>query len=174
MSLWRKRDQLSSLLFEYSAGAEDESLVSGKYLSACFSICPNENRASIDDFDSEAENLKGQHRMRFRNKFRDIEVTRTLIEFGRSFIVGSVTGGALRNSQSVNVRNAIATAMRTFSSCKHRNVTTEAVTPEPVCDSYAQYSLSQGRKAEEFVSSVNRLAGVLSEAGLIKKGNQFQ
>ena len=57
--------------------------------------------------------------MRFRNKFRDIEVIRTLVEFGRSSIVGSVAGGALRNFQSVHVTNAIATAMRTFSSCKH-------------------------------------------------------
>ena len=85
-----------------------------------------------------------------------------------------MAGGVIRNYQSVHVTNVVATAMRTCSSCKRRNFTTDAVTPEPACDSCAQYLLSQGRKAEEFVSSVGQLAGALSEAGVIEKGNQFR
>ncbi len=63
----------------------------------------------------------------------------------------------------------VATAMIIFCTCKHRNGTTEAVIPEPVYDSCAENLLLQGRKAEEFISSVGRLACALSEAGFSRK-----
>jgi len=163
LSIWRKKSELESQIFQYAGGLHHEAFVVGKFMNACFAPCHNNGSEVSDGEESDVGNGLSLRRMRFRNKFLDVDVRRSLIEFGRCFLVGSIPGGVLRNTISVNISANLSSAMRDFFSCNHIQMDGVDINV-PVCESCSQALFHSGRRAEEIVSSAARFACAVAQA----------
>jgi len=169
IGLWRKKEELVSRIFEYGGGINDEAFVVGKFMNACFCLCQNdEHRTDGDESDDDMD--IAAKRMRFRHKFGDVDIRRTLIEFGRCFLVGSIAGGALRNTLSVSLASILSSELRRFFSCAHVNVAPE-YNDSPVCETCSKNLYKAGQRTEETIASAARFACAIAEAGFYSQGN---
>ena len=55
-----------------------------------------------------------EHGLKFTHKIQDLDVRRTLLEFGRCFLHGSMPGGILRRSESMTESRRLSDAFRRF------------------------------------------------------------
>jgi len=173
IGLWRKKTELVSLIFDYAGGIAHESFVVEKFMNACFALCSNTNSENNGDDDSDGDNHIQPRSLRVRNKFSNADVRRTLIEFGRCFVVGSIPGGLLRNSLSVDVSNMLSSALRRFFSCNHMEITTTAI-DAAICQACCRSLFQAGRRAEETISPAARLACALADAAIYTQGNELR
>jgi len=173
IGLWKKKAELVSIVFNYGGGINHEAFVVGKFMNTCFAICDNAGSERSEDDDSDGENTVSSKVMRIRNLIPNVDVRRTAIEFGRCFAVGSIAGGVLRNSLSVDASTILIAAFQHFSACNHLGT-------EPgdmncaVCESCSQKLYQEGLRAEELVAPAARMACTLAEAGMYGHGNQYR
>jgi len=104
---WNARTQLAQRFFQSSVDESDESYVVSRFISASFRLyqenCAGDDHGNGGTASGSDEELVSDSKREFtvRYKSPDFEVRRTALEFGRSFCVGSIAGGVLRNINAV-------------------------------------------------------------------------
>lgn len=88
----------------------------------------------------------------------NIDVRRTVIEFGRCFLSGSIAGRSLRISTSIAVAMKLLSAFTRFSMCNHSS--------KIVFSECRKYLLLAGYLAEQILSSAGRAACAISSSSL--------
>ncbi len=103
--LWKARNELTESFFGSSENQSDETRVVSSFLRACFEFDVSQEeqeRNSDDDASLASENAEEKSsrydgRRFLSHKATDVDVQRTVLEFGRTFCSGSIAGGVLRD-----------------------------------------------------------------------------
>lgn len=173
LPLWRKKDELLSLLFDYSAGIQSPSFLIAKFMNAGFLDITNTANDNGEEGESDEDYSLGARCLRFRHKLSSIDVRRTMIEFGRCFAVASIPGGALRNAESVPQASILEKELRRFSDCKHLTIPGGAYNSD-ICQPCAQRLLGISRRVDEKVTSGARLSCALANAAILHDCSQLR
>ena len=96
------------------------------------------------------------------HKVHDDDVRRTLVEFGRDFLSGSIVGGCLRVSNSVAIASKLSEEFDLFSKCNHNG--------ETFCNDCRRNLLLAGYSAEKLIPTGGKLAVALSSATFRNEG----
>lgn len=162
LSLWQKRHSLIERLLTNSVEQTDETSLAGCLLTACFRVRNSGSQIELDNANSDDELVEAPGKLAISFIIRDIDVRRTIIDFGRCFLSGSVAGGALRDTKSLAAATYLAAEFIRFSSCVHEN--------DKVCLACREKLLTAGYSYEELIPAGGRLAVAISTAG---SGSEF-
>ena len=88
----------------------------------------------------------------------DIDVRRTVFEFGGCFLAGSIAGGSLRAAQSTPVALKLSQSLKTFSCCVHDN--------QSIFSDCRTTLLRVGNSAEDILAPAGRVACAIASASL--------
>ena len=157
LALWRKRESLIERLFSFSAGENDEAYLAACVFSTCLRIGNSGSQFEVDNANSDDELNENPGKIVVTFILRDIDVRRTLVEFGRCFLSGSIAGGSLRKTQSINVAADLSKEFTSFAECVHE--------VGNVCQDCRTKLLSAGYSSEELLPAGGRLAVAISTAG---------
>ena len=91
------------------------------------------------------------------HKIHDLEIRRSLIEFGRCFLSGSIPGGVLRMTSSGSEARKLSDAFVTFASCSHDN-------GGLVCASCAQELYNKARNTGDLIPVACQLGKAVANA----------
>ena len=111
-----------------------------RYLFSFLSARSSNSQADISDGNS-ADDSEGDKRW-ISYKIGDVDVHRTLIEFGRCPVSGSVADGSLRSIESMLRAKEIGKALSTYGLCSH--------CPSISCDNCRKISSSQIKRWNPF------------------------
>ena len=186
-SLWEKRIELLNRFFVPGVGQIHESRFVSEFIRAAFENQSYEipETAALNDPESDAEGNTSNEvsamvfvgKIRIKFKEENIDLRRTIIDFGRCFCVGSIAGGALRDENSISHAINVERALREFSLCVHNvegaatNVLPETV---PVCMNCAYQLNEAGLRADEKVSSVARFSCAIADCASFGSGNNLR
>lgn len=114
----RRREEEINRLFGDTNEVANEEYSINKCMVACFVVCSSEE-IPLDGEQSDDDLIVKPGRIYLKHKQSDIDVRRTIIDFGRCFGFGSIPRGALRKTESVNAANSKCSALKSFSECSH-------------------------------------------------------
>lgn len=148
-SLWKNRESLCCKLFSLTGTDNYETNLAACFLLACFEL--GNARTSNDDNETVSDNEDDDHRGKLfiRHRFKDLNLRRTIIEFGMCFLSGSISGGCLRSKDSVPIALMMSQELSIFSMSVHDSPTMLKESRRKLL--MASYS------AEEILPSVSRL-----------------
>ena len=118
-SIWSKRNYIMNRLFGMAVAESDEAYLASSLLKECFSIYNLVSDVEQDGgiSDHEVAEISGRIIMKYR--IRDIDVRRTIVEFGRCFLSGPIVGGSLRSFSSISAAQRLSEELIRFSKCNH-------------------------------------------------------
>lgn len=158
-SLLRKKDELISRLFSSSGGENDEAYLPSLLLIACYRIQSGRFDHESDDDNSDEDTADPSNELCLEHRIMDVDIRRTLIEFGRCFCSGSIAGGSLRGSCSVTSAERLSQRLRQYSLCNHGG--------SVVCVECRKELLSEGKASEENNSAAGRVAQAIASASAV-------
>jgi len=165
-ALWDKRNTLIPLFFTETDNTNDETYVVRKFISLCLAITSSADIAvdEEDEYNDDAfQEFTGK--LILRHKFLDVDLRRTIVDFGRCFGSGSIAGGALRDYKSEVITESIISSLRSFAQCFHpMGESAGAFINRPICESCATALLEIGKRSEAIVPSASRLVRALAES----------
>ena len=159
--LWRERDKAVSVLLGSALPETHEACFVAKFVKCIFRIDLTEkphNSEENDSFDEEETPKSRTFVVRYRCE--DIDVRRTVIDFGRRFTISSVAGGSLRRISSANAARCLALELYKFSSCKHQNPSIATY----VCTPCAKVLMSINCKVDEKLNAAARQCCAISNS----------
>ncbi len=106
--------------------------------------------------DSDDQIVEVPGKIHFLDKIHDVNVRRTVLEFGRCFLSGSIAAGCLRGVDSIPVALKLSQALKSFSTCIHAQ--------QGICYACRGNLLQVGNSAEEILSPEGRAACAISSA----------
>lgn len=155
---------LTKRFFKQEDYAVGESLEVGPFIATCFSlksIVFPESLAEEDVGSGMEDEPSKKGVIRVKHNIPDVEVQRTIVDFGRYFCSGSLAGGSLRRSNSTVPCRNMSSALEIFASCTHNVYDDET---EAICDECARRLLAVGSRYEESISSTALLCQALANA----------
>ncbi len=99
-----------------------------------------------------------------RHKFKNVELQRKIVDFGRCFLAGSISRGSMRKSTSIQKLEALCWILYQFSKCTHLNSSYVHCT---ACLSCSKDLSNIAVRAGEEVNSVSQLCLYIAEAVLL-------
>ena len=166
-----KRFQFEERFFRHNGSAADEAFEVANYLASSFTVSGMTNPISnTDDEDLDEETPIQKGKIRIKHKINDIDVRRTVVDFGRCFGSGSIAGEALRNESSLERCIILRDALRRFGNCNHSAPRSDPGT----CLDCALMLSRAGRKCIEYVPSASRLCLALSNANWCRSSSDIK
>ena len=139
---------------------EEEALIARQLLVACFSLYSREvSSLSPSDSSSGEGSNSATTTLNLMHRFNDRYIRRTIIDFGRCFISGSVAGFSLRQRNSLISAERLKRGLLKASYCPH-NVSA-------ICSTCVSELHSTARSVEEELFSATRIVRSICDASMM-------
>ena len=153
-SLRRNQDELFSRLFLAEESDTVETNLARRFLISSLRLQHSESIS--DSHEDNSDEDSGSGKWIVSHKLSDIDIRRTLIEFGRCFVSGSISGRALGSNESSNQALEFSNELAKFSSWSN---------DKPISyDECRKNLFVVGKKVENTLSSAGRVACAISSS----------
>ncbi len=168
-SLWIKKNNLVNRIFRATTDERDEAFLAACVLRKCFRVVNALLQNDNEEGKSGEEVLETPGKIIMSYSIGDIDVRRTLVEFDRCFLSGSVACGGLRGVHYVPVSVHYSEELYKFGMCNRGGTN--------ICRDCKKILLVACNTAEGILWTAGRLAQAIASAGssienLLSKGFQ--
>ena len=122
-----------------------------KFLMICYEKVMEDNSEQIDSSEDETSKAPPNGSISLRNKIEDTDIRRTVIQFGRCFISGSIAGFIMRRERSIPAARISAKALTDFSGCSH-------LPTSEICDGCVNFLKTIATQVASNIPAASRLA----------------
>ena len=140
----------------------DELYLPSCVIVVCFRISRNQSPIDCDGDNSDEEYSGTSAKLSLTYTIQEIDIRRTLIDFRRYFLSGSIVGGCLRSTDSVRVAIDLSDGLANFLRCSHKY--------DEACNACRTNLLLASNSAEELFHSGARIPCAISSVTLTTKG----
>ena len=159
---------LYKTFFQEDLSSGQEEYYVSKFLRCCYTVSTMTESGNIGADDDEYEEHNNQKRLYFlSHNFDDIELRRSITNFGRCFLSGSIAGAAVRNKNSSKHASILQSHLLKLAGCG--SMTDNSVWSE--CGSQLLFAAKEFR---ESIHSAVQISNSIAESVLVPRSENLR